>query len=110
MNSFFDPHSIKSRLKVVFLVLLALYSRFIVKVVISKWFYRGNDNGRGPLNNENNNYDKYFGKKIIVCIITLESETPVFYDINIDNNILRELIEKFLYDKYSKYQIGRAHV
>lgn len=60
-------------------------------------------------NNKNekyvDNFDRYHGKTIQVCIITLDTDTPIFYSINIDkNNIqMKDIISRYLYNKYSTH-------
>ena len=51
------------------------------------------------------NFDRYHGKTIQVCIITLDTDTPIFYSINIDkNNIqMKDIISRYLYNKYSTH-------
>ena len=48
------------------------------------------------------NFIKYNNKKIIACIFTLDSETPRFYEFNIDknNSIIKECIKEYLLNKY----------
>lgn len=51
------------------------------------------------------NYARYNGKKKIMCIITLDSEAPIFYSINteIHNEQISASIKKWLFEKYSCY-------
>jgi len=51
------------------------------------------------------NFDRYTGKIIHACIITLDSDKPIFYTINIDkcNIKITNIINKYLYNKYSTH-------
>lgn len=52
---------------------------------------------------QENNKKRYQGKTILTCIITLDSEKPVFYKINIQNtNIINQLIAKYLFERHSR--------
>lgn len=46
----------------------------------------------------NSKKEKYINKKIITCILTLDSLKPIFYDFNIDKNnkVLKEYIKQYL--------------
>ena len=52
-----------------------------------------------------NNYTKYNSKKIITCILTLDSIEPIFYEINIDKNniLIKQIIKNYLITKYSEH-------
>jgi hypothetical protein len=52
-----------------------------------------------------NNAERYNNKNIHCCIITLDSEQPIFYTINIDKNnlMLNGIIRRSLYDCYKKH-------
>lgn len=54
---------------------------------------------------DTNNYERYNNKKIIICILTLDSEEPIFLDFNIDknNDLLKQTIKDYLFNKYSEY-------
>ena len=47
--------------------------------------------------------NNYFNKKIYTCIFTLDSNEPIFYELNIDQSIstIEKLIANHLYDTYS---------
>ena len=51
------------------------------------------------------NYEKYNNKKIFTCILTLDSEEPIFYELNIDkkNILLKQSIKQYLLTKYTEY-------
>lgn len=46
--------------------------------------------------------EKFRGKKIISCIITLESEIPIVYELPVDDKIIQEHLEKMLSTKMQK--------
>ena len=45
------------------------------------------------------------GKKIIVCIFTLDNDKPIWYPINVNDEHCVQLLKIYLYDKYSKINI-----
>jgi len=59
--------------------------------------------------NSNPNYDKkykkYNNKKIFTCILTLDSEEPIFYELNIDknNSLLKQSIKQYLLTTYREH-------
>lgn len=54
---------------------------------------------------ETGNYNRYNNKKIITCILTLDSVQPIFYDLNIDKDDkhLKNGIQEYLFNTYSEY-------
>jgi len=50
------------------------------------------------------NYNRYFNKKIIICILTLDLEQPIFcsFNINKDNEIIKNSIKDYLKVIYSE--------
>ena len=54
------------------------------------------------IDEENNNNEKFGGKKIISCVISLDFEKPVFYEFNIDKNdiVVKNCIRDYLITKY----------
>ena len=54
--------------------------------------------------NQEEDYKRYGNKKIITCILTLDSEFPVFYEIDnqIDNKYIIDTMKEFLLNKYSE--------
>jgi hypothetical protein len=51
------------------------------------------------------NYKRYNGKCILMCIITLDSDAPIFYEINIQEHIplISKTIRSWLTEKYSEH-------
>jgi hypothetical protein len=51
------------------------------------------------------NFDRYHGKTILACIITLDTYKPIFYNLNIDKNDIqiKDIVNKYLYDEYSRH-------
>lgn len=51
------------------------------------------------------NHTKFLGKKIHICILTLDSLKPIFIDLNIDkdNKYLNDTFDKVLTKKYNSY-------
>ena len=50
------------------------------------------------------NYKRYNNKKVLICIITFDSEEPLFLDLNnYDKNILTTSIKNYLLTTYSTY-------
>lgn len=51
------------------------------------------------------NHTKFLGKKIHICILTLDSLKPIFIDLNIDkdNEYLNQSFDKLLTKKYNSY-------
>lgn len=58
------------------------------------------------LNSMDKDYERYHNKKIITCILTLDSEEPVFFDYNIDK--YQEEIKKIIYE-YLLYEYENHH-
>jgi hypothetical protein len=58
------------------------------------------------------NYNRYYGKKILTCIFTLDSETPILYEVNINDIIIKRFIKKYLYKNFKEYheQIYRFYI
>lgn len=54
---------------------------------------------------EVDNYDKFNGKKVWGCILTLDSNDPIMFPINLDskNKLIRNLVGKYLESDYSSY-------
>ena len=52
-----------------------------------------------------NNYERYMNKKIYACIFTLDLETPIFHELNINKNDenISLILKKYLFYKYSEY-------
>jgi hypothetical protein len=52
-----------------------------------------------------NNYKRYYNKKIYTCILTLESIEPIFYELNINKNdiIMKQCVQQYLFKTYSEY-------
>lgn len=52
-----------------------------------------------------NNYTKYNNKKIYTCIVTLDSDEPIFYELNIDPRdiLLKQTIKNYLLVSYLDY-------
>jgi hypothetical protein len=51
---------------------------------------------------------KFRGKQIIACVITLNSEEPIFYDIKIDDNdidIITKIIKEYIQREYNRLNI-----
>lgn len=49
------------------------------------------------------NYNRYNDKKIITCILTLDSKEPYFYAFDIDIDIFKNCIKDYIFKEYSKY-------
>lgn len=54
---------------------------------------------------DTNNYIRYNDKRVITCVLTLDSINPIFYEFNIDksNIIIQSCIKDYLMKKYSEY-------
>jgi hypothetical protein len=71
------------------------FNEIICNALLSKFMILNTKKG--------NNHKKYNNKKIITCIITLDSDKPIFYELNIDknNNELKNIIKEYLICEYS---------
>lgn len=51
------------------------------------------------------NYKRYNGKKVMMCIITLDSDAPIFYEIHIQDHIplIARIIRSWLIEQYSEH-------
>jgi len=51
------------------------------------------------------NYDRYINKKIYSCIFTLDLETPIFHELNIEkgNENILLVLKKYLFHRYAEY-------
>jgi len=51
------------------------------------------------------NYKRYNNKNIYTCILSLGSDEPIFYELNIDKNniLLKQIIKQYLFIKYSAW-------
>ena len=56
-------------------------------------------------NKKISNRERFENKKIITCIFTFDSDIPIVYEFNLNknNNILYECINKSIFDEYSQY-------
>lgn len=49
------------------------------------------------------NYERYNGKKIITCVLTLDSEKPYFHIFDVNKEVIRETIKNYMLEEYEKY-------
>lgn len=54
---------------------------------------------------DTNNYERFCNKKVIICIYTFSKTIPIIFELNTDigNDVIKQILSSFLYDKYSKY-------
>lgn len=96
--------------------IIANSDKYIIHFIIKPQFNKLNFNDvmhNAILNNymiinpniEHENYKRFNNKKIITCIITLDSEDPKFLELKIDKNniVLSDNVNKYLFSNYSDY-------
>jgi hypothetical protein len=94
-------------------IIIAYSEKYVINIIIKPQFNKLNFtevmfNGifnSYILNNSSsqNNIKRYDNKKIITCIFTLDSIEPIFYELDISNNIIfKKCIEDYLINKYTE--------
>lgn len=56
---------------------------------------------------DNKDYERYNNKKVVACIITLETKDPIFFEIDTvpHRELLLDIIKKYLFEKFSSHHI-----
>jgi hypothetical protein len=74
------------------------HEQFLIKQILLNYMISNVDE-------KTKNYNRYINKKIYTCIFTLDTDIPIFNELNIDKNDenISLILKKYLFYKYSEY-------